>query len=95
MSVKTPVLVPRISEKAIALAEKGVYVFDVPTDTNKIEVAKAVAQAFNVEVVAVNIIVAKGKVKRFKQKLGQEKDVKKALVTVKKGQSIKLFEGSK
>lgn len=89
------ILAPRISEKAIALAETGTYVFDVPTSANKIEVAKAVEVAFKVEVTNVNIIIAKGKLKRFKRMLGRQKDVKKAMVTLKKGQTIALFEGAK
>ena len=88
------VLSPRITEKAIALAEQGIYVFDVPTSTNKIEITKAVEAAFKVEVTDVNIIVAKGKVKRFRQELGRRADTKKAMVKLKKGQTISLFEGA-
>lgn len=88
-------LKPRISEKAIMLAEKGTYVFEVPTNANKIEVAKAVASAFKVEVVDVNMIITKGKLKRFRKLMGRESDTKKALVKLKKGQSIALFEGAK
>ncbi len=88
-------LSPRISEKAIALAEKGTFVFEVPTSANKIEIAKAVEAAFKVTVVDVNVIIAKGKIKRFKRIVGRERDRKKALVTLKKGQSIALFEGAK
>lgn len=89
------VLTPKISEKAIYMAERGIYIFEVPTSTNKIEVTKAVEAAFKVNVTDVNMIIAKGKVKRFKQILGRQKDVKKAMVKVKAGQSIKLFEGAK
>lgn len=88
------VLTPRITEKAIALAEQGIYVFDVPTATNKIEVTKAVEAAFKVNVTDVNIIITKGKAKRVKQMLGHRRDVKKALVKLKQGQTISLFEGS-
>lgn len=88
-------LKPRISEKAIMLAEKGTYVFEVPSSANKVEVTKAVQAAFKVEVTNVNIIIAKGKIKRFKKLLGRQNDTKKALVTLKKGQSIALFEGAK
>jgi large subunit ribosomal protein L23 len=88
------VLSPRITEKAIALAEQGIYVFDVPTSTNKIEITKAVEAAFKVDVTDVNIIVAKGKVKRFRQELGRRADTKKAMVKLKKGQTISLFEGA-
>jgi large subunit ribosomal protein L23 len=89
------ILTPKISEKAMRLAEQGIYVFEVPTSTNKIEVTKAVEAMFKVNVTDVNMIVAKGKVKRFKRVLGRERDVKKALVKVKAGQSITLFEGAK
>jgi large subunit ribosomal protein L23 len=88
------VLSPRITEKAIALAEQGIYVFDVPTSTNKIEITKAVEASFKVDVTDVNIIVAKGKVKRFRQELGRRADTKKAMVKLKKGQTISLFEGA-
>lgn len=87
-------LAPRITEKAIALAENGTYVFDVPMSANKIEITKAVQKTFNVEVVDVNIIINKGKVKRFKQMLGRQRDTKKALVRLKDGQKIALFEGA-
>jgi large subunit ribosomal protein L23 len=87
-------LTPKISEKAIYLAERGIYMFEVPMSANKIEVAKAVESAFKVNVTDVNIVITKGKLKRFRQVLGRERDSKKAMVKVKKGQSIALFEGA-
>jgi large subunit ribosomal protein L23 len=87
-------LTPKISEKAIYLAERGIYMFEVPMSANKIEVAKAVESAFKVNVTDVNIVITKGKLKRFRQVLGRERDSKKAMVKVKKGQSITLFEGA-
>lgn len=89
------ILTPKISEKAMYLAERGIYVFEVPSSANKIEVAKAVEATFKVNVTDVNMAVTKGKLKRFKQIFGRQKDVKKAMVKVKSGQSIKLFEGAK
>lgn len=89
------ILSPRISEKAIMLAEQGTYVFRVPSSANKIEITAAVEAAFKVEVTDVNIIVTKGKLKRFKKVLGRERDFKKAMVKLKKGQKIALFEGAK
>lgn len=91
-------LMPRISEKAIALAQTGVYVFDVPPHATKIEIGKAVKTTFGVDVVAVNILIQKGKpVSRRVSKVPNvtRKDKKKAMVTVKKGQTIDLFEGAK
>lgn len=88
-------LTPKISEKAIGLAERGTYVFEVPTSANKIEVARAVEAAFKVNVTSVNMLIVKGKLKRFRQVKGRQKDVKKAVVTVKHGQKITLFEVAK
>ena len=87
-------ITPHVSEKAVAMAETGVYVFDVPTTANKINVAQAVEAAFKVEVTDVNILVSKGKLKRFQKSQGRRKDTKKAYVSLKKGQSIALFEGA-
>jgi large subunit ribosomal protein L23 len=88
------VLTPKISEKAMFLAERGIYVFEVPTSANKIEVAKAIEAAFKVNVTDVNMVVAKGKLKRFKQILGRRQDIKKAMVKLQSGQKISLFEGA-
>ena len=88
------VLTPKISEKAIYLAERGIYIFEVPTSANKIEVAKAVEAAFKVNVTAVNMVIIKGKIKRYKQILGRRQDVKKAMIKLEKGQKITLFEGA-
>ena len=89
------VLTPKISEKAMYLAERGIYVFEVPLSANKIEVAKTVEAMFKVNVTDVNMAVAKGKLKRFRRFLGRQRDTKKAMVKVKAGQSITLFEGAK
>ncbi len=89
------ILTPKISEKAIYLAERGIYVFEVPTSANKIEVTRAVEAAFKVNVTDVNMTIIKGKLKRFKQVMGRQKDVKKAMVKLKSGQKIELFEGAK
>lgn len=88
-------LTPKISEKAIYLAERGIFVFEVPSSANKIEIARAVETAFKVNVTDVNIVVSKGKLKTFKRVVGRQKDVKKAMVKLKSGQTIALFEGAK
>lgn len=86
------ILKPIISEKSMMLAANRVYSFEVPLSTNKIEVARAVAATFSVDVTDVRISITKGKVKRFKGKAGKRADVKKAYVALKAGQSIKIFE---
>lgn len=91
------ILQPRVSEKAYELSNsKNVYVFDVPTNANKHEIAKSVADRFDVTVVAVNVSVAKGKNKRMIQKrgratYGKRSNVKRAYVTVKQGDNIPVF----
>ena len=95
--MNTLLLSPHISEKAIALAETGAYVFEVPTATNKIEVAKAVEQTFGVNVVSVNMMIIKGKTVQWRQRRGKrtpgvKSDLKKAIVRLKAGQTIAIFE---
>lgn len=82
---------PVISEKSFGSAEGGKYVFWVPLSANKIEIGKAIEQRFKVDVVSVNTVLVKGKVKSVKRIKGKRKDRKKAVVTLKKGQEIKEF----
>lgn len=84
---------PLITEKATTLVEKGKYVFIVSLNANKIEVAKTVSDVYGVKVDSVNIINMEGKrVLRGRIK-GKRSDFKKAIVTLKKGESIQLYEG--
>lgn len=89
------VLKPRMSEKTYAHSEKGVFVFVADKDLNKHQIAEAVEQTYDVEVVSVNIVVQKGKTKRLyrnrKYERGTRSDLKKAYVTLKEGQSIPIF----
>lgn len=91
------ILKPRISEKAYALSkERNVFVFDVPQSANRLTVAKAVNEQFKVTVEDVNIAVIKGKSKKSYRKngrsvAGKRSDVKKAYVTLKKGDSLPIF----
>lgn len=85
-------LKPVITEKSMSLASKGTYMFDVNTRANKPLVAKAVKEQFKVDVIQVRIATTKGKIKKFKGVEGQRKDNKRAFVTLKKGQTIPVFE---
>ncbi|AKR48969.1 50S ribosomal protein L23 [Acetobacter pasteurianus] len=84
--VRTPV----ITEKATALSEKNQVVFKVAMSATKPEIKVAVETLFGVKVVGVNTLVQKGKTKRFKGRVGQRSDVKKAFVQLAEGQSIDL-----
>lgn len=79
---------PIITEKATNLAEKGKYVFSVSIDATKLQIKKAVEHIFSVKATNVNVLVAKGKEKRFRGRLGRRNDCKKAIVTLEKGQEI-------
>jgi large subunit ribosomal protein L23 len=84
---------PMVTEKAADLAAQGKYVFEVAQRANKIQVAQAVKETYNVDVAQVNIQCYRGKVKYFGRTVGKRKDYKKAIVTLKKGQTMQVFEG--
>ena len=87
------ILKPIVTEKATLLSENNQIVFKVDMDSSKIEIKKSIELILGVVVKAVNTIVTKGKEKTFKGKLGRRSDFKKAIVTLKKGQSIDLTTG--
>lgn len=84
---------PVITEKATIASEQSKVLFRVAMDATKEQIKQAVEKLFNVKVTAVNTLVTKGKVKRFKGRLGQRSDVKKAVVTLAEGQSIDVSTG--
>ena len=84
---------PVISEKSFVMAEGGKYVFMVNPGATKTEIRLAVEKAFKVHVIAVNTVIVKGKVKRFGKIFGKRKDYKKAIVTIKSGETIEDFKG--
>jgi len=85
---------PLLTEKSVAGAEMGKYTFRVRKTSNKIEIAKAVEKVFNVKVGAVNTMIVKGKKKRLgRHPEGKTADWKKAIVTLKPGYKIEVFEG--
>lgn len=93
-SVAYRVLVkPLITEKAANLASLNQYAFVVSASANKIDVAKAVFEVYGVKPEKVNIIKVKGKVVNRGRITGKRKDFKKALVSLKKGDSISIYEG--
>ncbi len=87
------ILKPVVSEKSYALLDVGVYTFVVHPEANKTEIRQAVEAIFNVEVTNVNTLNRKGKRKRRKQFYGTRPDTKRAIVTLKAGDRIDLFEG--
>ena len=84
---------PVITEKSTLLSESNQVVFNVPGTATKPQIKAAVESLFNVKVSAVNTLVRKGKVKRFKGRIGRQSDQKKAVVTLAEGQSIDVSTG--
>ena len=84
---------PVVTEKSTLASENGQVVFDVAMSATKAEIKTAVEALFSVKVKAVNTLVRKGKVKRFRNSLGVRNDVKKAVVTLVDGQSIDISTG--
>ena len=79
---------PRISEKAGHLVKLNKYVFKVKDRANKVEVKKAVESFYKVHVTQVNIIRNLGKTKNFGNRKGETSGFKKAIVTLRKGDTI-------
>jgi len=84
---------PVITEKATLASESGKVVFNVAPTATKPEIKDAVEALFRVKVTAVNTLVRKGKVKRFRGRMGKQSDVKKAVVTLAEGYSIDVTTG--
>ena len=84
---------PIITEKATNASENGAVVFEVAMAAKKPEIKKAVETLFKVKVKTVNTAILKGKVKRFKGKLGKRKNVKKAYVMLEDGNTIDVSTG--
>ncbi|GAB4351645.1 MAG: 50S ribosomal protein L23 [Candidatus Abyssubacteria bacterium] len=83
---------PVISEKATLLSEKqNKYVFEVAPQANKIQIRKAVEDAFKVTVTEVRTMRVPGKRKRVRLQIGHTPEWKKAIVTLKDGDHIELF----
>jgi large subunit ribosomal protein L23 len=84
---------PVVTEKSTNASEHSQVVFDVAIDATKPQIKAAVEGLFSVKVKAVNTLVRKGKVKRFRNRLGVRNDTKKAIVTLVEGQSIDIATG--
>ncbi|MGO8951775.1 MAG: 50S ribosomal protein L23 [Rhodomicrobium sp.] len=81
---------PLVTEKSTMASEHSQVVFRVAMSATKPEIKEAVERLFNVKVLAVNTLIRKGKIKRFKGVKGQQSDFKKAIVTLEEGQAIDI-----
>jgi len=85
---------PLITEKNTAIqAPIGKYAFEVAEEANKEQIKQAVEKAFNVSVTQVNVMTISGKKRRVRGRMIMTPSWKKAIVTLKPGDKIELFEG--
>ena len=85
---------PIITEKATSLSEQNKVTFKVRIDASKETIKKNIEKIFKVKVVKINTINLKGKSKLVRNKKSYKSGYKKAIVTLKKGQSIDLATGA-
>jgi len=84
---------PSITEKATYLSEQNKIVFKVNKYANKDTIKRSIEKIFKVNVTKINTINLKGKTKVVKGKKTKKPNLKKAIITLKKGQSIDLTTG--
>jgi len=84
---------PVITEKNTMLQAQGKYAFEIAREANKPQIKQAVEKAFKVKVLAVNVMTVPGKTRRVGRQQVLTQSWKKAIVTLKPGDKIELFEG--
>jgi large subunit ribosomal protein L23 len=84
---------PVITEKSTMASERNQVIFNVARKATKPEIKAAVEALFSVKVTAVNTMLRKGKIKRFRGTAGRQSEVKKAVVTLADGHSIDVATG--
>ena len=87
------IISPNVTEKSTALSEFNKVVFKVHKGASKNSIKKSIEKIFKVNVIKINTINLKGKTKIIKNKKTFKTGIKKAIVTLKKGQSIDLSTG--
>ena len=87
------IISPVVTEKSTNLSNQNKIIFKVPIGSNKTSLKKNVEKIFKVNVIKVNIINKKSSIKISRGKKIKKKGYKKAIITLKKGQSIDLTAG--
>jgi large subunit ribosomal protein L23 len=86
---------PLITEKGTDMKDQvNQYLFEVAGDANKIEIKRAIESLFRVKVQQVRTLSVKGNKKRLGRFVGRTSDWKKAIATLKEGETIEFFEGA-
>lgn len=92
MGARDVILRPVVSEKSYALIDENCYTFIVHPDANKVQIRQAVEEIWGVQVVSVNTINRKGKVKANRLGRGVRDKTRRAVVKLAEGDKIELFE---
>jgi len=87
------IIKPVISEKSTGMMVDNKYVFKVANNSNKLTIKLAVKEIFGVTPEKVNIVNVRGKNRRLRYRMGKRSAWKKAIVTLKAGDKIEIFEG--
>ena len=87
------IISPVITEKATTASEHNKVTFKVARNATKPQIKEAVEKLFDVKVKNVNTLIRRGKVKVFKNRVGQQSDVKRAIVTLEEGHRIDVTTG--
>jgi large subunit ribosomal protein L23 len=87
-------LAPVVSEKSYSLINDRKYTFKVHKDAHKTQVRQAVEELFGVKVAGVNVVKVQAKPKRRGLHRGARPGWKKAIVQLREGESIEIFEGA-
>jgi large subunit ribosomal protein L23 len=93
MDASQIIIRPVVSEKSYVLATADKYVFRVHPDAHKTQIRQAIEQLFEVHVVEVRTMSVKSKPKRRGMSTGRTREWKKAIVQIRPGESIPIFQG--
>ncbi len=86
-------IAPVITEKATTASEQNKVVFKVARNATKPQIKEAVEKLFDVKVKSINTLIRKGKIKAFKNRLGEQQSTKRAIVTLEEGHRIDVTTG--
>jgi len=94
MDYRDIIIRPIVTERGSDSMSIGRYTFEVFIGANKHQIKKAVEDLFKVHVMDINTMIVKGKMRGFGRSVGRRKNWKKAVVSLREGDSIPLFEGA-
>ena len=94
-SPRDVIIRPVVSEKSYSGLEANRYTFLVAPDANKTEIKEAIQKIWNVQVLSVNTLMRRGKVKKRRYTKGKRPDQKRAIVKLSEGDTIEIFETGK